>query len=206
MFSSLLAKFIREKTHIEPEMKFLIVGLGNIGPEYEHTRHNLGFQVLDFYAGQNDLVFEPRRYGDLALKKLRGRYVYFLKPSTYMNLSGKAIRYWLEKGKIPIENLLVVVDDLNLPLGAIRLRGKGSDGGHNGLKNICQLLGHCNFSRLRFGIGNDFPSGRQVDYVLGRWSQEEWQAVEERLPIISQAIETFVLEGISRAMSKFNSK
>ena len=123
-----------------------------------------------------------------------------------MNLSGKAVRYWLDKEKIPIENLLIIVDDINLPLGTIRLRAKGSDGGHNGLKNICQILGHCNYARLRFGIGNNFPPGGQVDYVLGQWSDEEWQIVKERLPVVAQAIESFVLEGINRAMSKFNTK
>ncbi len=206
MFHRLLAKFVKQKQYIDPQMKFLVVGLGNIGQEYAHTRHNLGFQALDYYAKENDLTFETRRYGDLAMRKLRGRQVFLLKPSTYMNLSGKAVRYWLEKEKIPIENLLVIVDDINLPLGAIRLRSKGSDGGHNGLKNICQILGHCNYARLRFGIGNDFSPGGQVDYVLGQWTEEQWQVVKDRLPKIAQAIDSFVLEGINRAMSKFNTK
>jgi len=187
-------------------MKYLIVGLGNIGYEYEHTRHNIGFEVLDFYVNKNQLIFEHKRYGDLAIKKLRARKLFLLKPSTYMNLSGKAVRYWLEKEKIPIENLLVIVDDVNLPLGTIRLRPKGSDGGHNGLKSICLLLGHCNFSRLRFGIGNDFARGKQVDYVLGKWTSEQWEIVKQKLPIMVQAIENFVIEGINLTMSKFNSK
>ncbi len=206
MLRKLLAKFAKKKTQIDPQMKYLIVGLGNIGQEYAMTRHNLGFQALDYYANENGLVFETKRYGDITMKKLRGRQVFLLKPSTYMNLSGKAVRYWVEKEKIPLQNLLVIVDDINLPVGAIRIRAKGSDGGHNGLKNICQILGHCNYARLRFGIGNDFPRGGQVDYVLGRWTDDQWQVVKERLPVVAQAIETFVLEGVQRAMSKFNSK
>ncbi len=206
MFHTILGKFVRKKQQIDPQMKYLIVGLGNIGYEYSHTRHNFGFQALDYFAKENDLNFETKRYGDLALKKLRGRFVYLLKPSTFMNLSGKAVRYWLEKEKIPIEHLLVIVDDINLPLGTIRIRAKGSDGGHNGLKSICQILGHCNYARLRFGIGNNFPPGGQVDYVLGEWTDDEWQVIKERLPIVADAIESFVLEGINRTMSKFNLK
>ncbi len=196
----------KNKEYIPEEMKYLIVGLGNIGQEYVMTRHNLGFQVLEYYAQKNDLTFETKRYGDLAVRRLRGRQIFLLKPSTYMNLSGKAVRYWLEKEKIPVENLLVIVDDVNLPLGTIRIRAKGSHGGHNGLRNICDILGHCNYARLRFGIGNDFPRGAQVDYVLGEWTPEQWQTVKERIPIAAEAIDDFVLQGINRTMTKYNSK
>ena len=161
-------------------MKYLIVGLGNIGPEYQNTRHNIGFKVLDAFAKASNTVFEDMRYGAVATVKLKGRTLILLKPNTYMNLSGKAVSYWMQKEKIELSNLFVVVDDLALPFGTIRLRGKGSDGGHNGLKNINQLLGTQDYARLRFGIGNEFPKGKQVDYVLGEWSPEE----EERLPVM----------------------
>ena len=154
-------------------MKYLIVGLGNIGPEYQNTRHNIGFKVLDAFAKASNTVFEDMRYGAVATVKLKGRTLILLKPNTYMNLSGKAVSYWMQKEKIELSNLFVVVDDLALPFGTIRLRGKGSDGGHNGLKSINQLLGTQDYTRLRFGIGNEFPKGKQVDYVLGEWSSEE---------------------------------
>ena len=161
-------------------MKYLIVGLGNIGPEYQNTRHNIGFKVLDAFAKASNTVFEDMRYGAVATVKLKGRTLILLKPNTYMNLSGKAVSYWMQKEKIELSNLFVVVDDLALPFGTIRLRGKGSDGGHNGLKSINQLLGTQDYTRLRFGIGNEFPKGKQVDYVLGEWSSEE----EERFPVM----------------------
>ena len=147
-------------------MKYLIVGLGNIGPEYQNTRHNIGFKVLDAFAKASNTVFEDMRYGAVATVKLKGRTLILLKPNTYMNLSGKAVSYWMQKEKIELSNLFVVVDDLALPFGTIRLRSKGSDGGHNGLKSINQLLGTQDYTRLRFGIGNEFPKGKQVDYVL----------------------------------------
>ncbi len=205
-FSRLFKRASLIPENIDPMQKYLIVGIGNIGPEYARTRHNLGFQALDFYAKKFDLTFEPKRYGDVTVHKYRGRYLLLLKPSTYVNLSGKAVRYWLEKEKIPVENMLVIVDDINLPLGVIRIRAKGSHGGHNGLKNICQVLGHCNFARLRFGIGNDFPPGGQVDYVLGEWSDEEWQVVYSKLPEVVEAIHLFVFQGVQRAMNAFNKK
>ncbi len=205
-----LKKLFKPKTlldpNIDPMQKFLIVGIGNIGPEYEFTRHNLGFQALDFYAQKYDLTFEPKRYGEATVHKYRGRQLLLLKPSTYVNLSGKAVRYWLEREKIPLENLFIIVDDINLPLGAIRIRAKGSHGGHNGLKNICELLNTCNFTRLRFGIGNNFPPGGQVDYVLGRWSDEEWQTIKEKLPEVVEAIQIFVFQGVQQAMNRFNKK
>ncbi len=193
-------------TNVEPMQKFLIAGIGNIGPEYQNTRHNLGFQALDFYAQKFDLQFEPKRYGDVAIHKYRGRYLLLLKPATFVNLSGNAVRYWLEREKIPVENMLVIVDDLNLPLGTIRIRAKGSHGGHNGLKHICQVLGHCNFARLRFGIGNNFPPGGQVDYVLGEWTEQEWQVVKSKLPEVVEAIHIFVFQGVQQAMNHFNKK
>ncbi len=191
---------------IPAEMKYLIVGLGNIGYEYTETRHNIGFKILDYYASEHNLTFEPKRYGDIALHRLKGRHLILLKPSTYMNLSGKAVRYWLEKEKIPVENMLVLVDDINLDLGVIRIRAKGSDGGHNGLKSICEVLGHCNYARLRFGIGNNFPRGHQADYVLGEWTEEEKQVIKERIPVAYEAIKSFVLMGLSRTMTNFNKK
>ncbi len=185
-------------------MKYLIVGLGNIGPEYQNTRHNIGFRVLDAFAKASNAVFEDMRYGAVATVKLKGRTLILLKPNTYMNLSGKAVRYWMQKEKIDLSNLLVVVDDLALPFGTIRLRSKGSDGGHNGLKSINQLLGTQAYTRLRFGIGDNFPKGRQVDYVLGEWSDGE----EERLPAMfkhcGEVIENFVFIGVDKSMSLFN--
>ena len=185
-------------------MKYLIVGLGNIGPEYQNTRHNIGFRVLDAFAKASNAVFEDMRYGAVATVKLKGRTLILLKPNTYMNLSGKAVSYWMQKEKIDLSNLFVVVDDLALPFGTIRLRSKGSDGGHNGLKSINQLLGTQAYTRLRFGIGDNFPKGRQVDYVLGEWSDGE----EERLPAMlkhcGEGIENFVFIGVDKTMSLFN--
>ena len=153
-------------------MKYLIVGLGNIGAEYAETRHNIGFNVLDALAEASNTVFTTQRYGDVAEAKYKGRTLVLLKPSTYMNLSGKAVRYWMDAGKIPPENLLVVSDDIALPFGTLRLRPKGSAGGHNGLKNISELLGTEEYARMRFGVGGDFPKGHQVEYVLGEWTDE----------------------------------
>ena len=154
-------------------MKFLIVGLGNIGSEYAHTRHNIGFDTLDAFAEASNVVFEDKRYGAIATAKVKGHQLILLKPSTYMNLSGNAVRYWMQQENIPLEQVLVIVDDLALPFGALRLKGKGSDAGHNGLKNIQELVGTQNYARLRFGIGNDFHPGGQVDYVLGKFSPEQ---------------------------------
>ena len=187
-------------------MKYLIVGLGNIGSEYQGTRHNIGFNVLDALAKASNISFSTQRYGDVAQMRLKNKLLVLLKPSTYMNLSGEAVRYWMQKENIELENLLVVVDDIALPFGAIRLRGKGADGGHNGLKNITQCIGTSNFARLRFGIGSDFPKGMQIDYVLGYPSEEEWQILPERANIAVEAIKAFCLSGLSFAMTNFNNK
>lgn len=187
-------------------MKYLIVGLGNIGVEYAATRHNIGFNVLDALAGASNAVFTAARYGDVAEFKHKGRTLVLLKPSTYMNLSGKAVRYWMEAEKIASENLLVVSDDIALPFGTLRMRPKGSAGGHNGLKNIVELLGTEEFARMRFGVGGDFPKGRQVDYVLGEWTDEERKALPERLKIFGDAILSFTTIGMERTMNFFNKK
>ncbi len=181
-------------------MKYLIVGLGNIGPEYQDTRHNIGFSVLDAFAKASNAVFEEQRYGAVCEVKVKGRTLVLLKPNTYMNLSGKAVNYWLQKEKVALENLLVVVDDLALPFGTLRLRGQGSDGGHNGLKNINALLGSNAYARLRYGIGNDFLRGQQVDYVLGTWTEDEGKELKRGGEIIT----CFVLQGIARTMNVFN--
>ena len=187
-------------------MKYLIVGLGNIGAEYADTRHNIGFSVLDALAGASDAVFSTVRYGDLAQVRHKGRTLLLLKPSTYMNLSGKAVRYWMDAEKIALENLLVVSDDIALPFGALRLRAQGSAGGHNGLRNIAELLGTEAYARLRFGVGGDFPRGHQVDYVLGRWTDEERAALPERLELFGEAIRSFAAVGCARTMNAFNKK
>lgn len=187
-------------------MKYLIVGLGNIGDEYDGTRHNIGFRVLDALAKASNLVFEDKRYGAVATLPLKGQQLVLLKPSTYMNLSGNAVRYWLQKENIPLENLLVVVDDLSLAFGTLRLKGKGSDGGHNGLKHIAATLGTQAYARLRFGIGNDFPRGGQVDYVLSPFSEEEYKLMPERLETAGQIIQSFCLAGLDITMNQFNHK
>lgn len=184
--------------------KFLIVGLGNIGAEYAHTRHNIGFKILDHLAAAADMEFQPARLGDVGAFRLKGRAITCLKPSTYMNRSGKAVKYWLEKEKIPVSNLLVVTDDLNLPYGTLRLKTKGSDGGHNGLKDIQQVLGTTAYARFRFGIGNAFGKGQQVDYVLGEWSEEEAETMGERLDRSVELLKSFVLAGASLTMNQFN--
>ena len=186
--------------------KYLIVGLGNIGEKYADTRHNIGFKVLDAFAEKENLIFETQKLGDLTTFKLKGKTMIFLKPSTYMNLSGKSVLYWLTKEKIPLENLLVITDDLNLPFGNIRLKTKGSDGGHNGLKDIQETLKTINYNRFRFGISDAFSKGRQVDYVLGEWSTEESEKLKERLDTSIKLIKSFVLEGINIAMNTFNGK
>jgi PTH1 family peptidyl-tRNA hydrolase len=184
--------------------KFLIVGLGNIGPKYKNTRHNIGFKMLDFLAEKESLEWESVRLGELTTYKKKGRTFLLLKPSTYMNLSGKAVKYWLEKEKIPFENLLIIADDINLSFGTFRLKPKGSDGGHNGLKDIQNTLQTTNYNRFRFGISDEFSKGRQVDYVLGEWSEEEEKQLQERLEKGSQLIESFGLAGINITMNTFN--
>jgi len=188
------------------EMKYLIVGLGNIGDEYKNTRHNIGFKILDAFAEASNIVFANNRYGSIAKCRLKGKTLVLLKPSTFMNLSGNAVRYWLQKENIALENLLVLVDDVALPFGTLRLKGNGSDAGHNGLKNIQVILGHNNYARLRFGIGSDFPRGRQVDYVLGEWDDEESEKLPERIDIAIEMLKSFCLAGIQTTMNLYNNK
>lgn len=185
-------------------MKYLIVGLGNPGLDYIGTRHNIGFEVLDALAGASNTVFKTERYGDLAEVKHRGRTLLLLKPNTYMNLSGKAVRYWVDKEKVPLDRVIIVTDDLALPFGTIRIRKKGSDGGHNGLKSIQDLLQTNKYPRLRFGIGDTFSRGKQVDYVLGKWSDKESPALGERLERCKNALLAFASIGVDRTMNEFN--
>ncbi len=187
-------------------MKYLIFGLGNIGNEYADTRHNIGFMVLDAYAQASNIVFTSKRYADIAVHKVKGRQLIFVKPSTFMNLSGKAVRFWMQKEKEPIENILVITDDINLPFGKIRIRPKGGDGGHNGLKSIIELIGQNNFPRLRYGIGKDFYPGEQSDYVLGKLTQPEIEIFEKNKKNCIDAINSFVTVGLQRTMNFFNSK
>jgi PTH1 family peptidyl-tRNA hydrolase len=186
--------------------KFLIVGLGNIGSEYKNTRHNIGFDVLDFLAKEEGVSFSEGRLADVAQLKIKGKPIVLIKPTTYMNLSGKAVNYWLQQEKINLENLLVIVDELALPLGKLRINPKGSDGGHNGLRNIQETLNTTNYNRLRFGIGNQFSKGKQVDFVLGKWTDEEQKQLQERIKIASDAIKSFAFIGIERTMNSFNTK
>ncbi len=186
--------------------KFLIVGLGNIGEKYAETRHNIGFKILDHIAENETLTFETLKLGDVATLKVKGRNLILLKPSTYMNLSGKAVKYWLEKEKIPLENLLVVTDDLNLPFGTFRLKTKGSDGGHNGLKDLQDKLQTTKYNRFRFGISDAFSKGRQIDYVLGEWDSEENSKLKERLKTSAELIKSFALAGVNNTMNEFNGK
>lgn len=187
-------------------MKYLIVGLGNIGNEYAHTRHNIGFDTLDAFAEASNVVFSTKRYGDTAEVKLKGHQLILLKPSTYMNLSGNAVRYWMQQENIPVERILVIVDDLALPFGTLRLKPKGSDGGHNGLKNIQELIGTQAYARLRFGIGNEFSHGEQIDFVLGRFSDEDEKIKQERIQIACDIIKSFCLAGIQVTMNQYNNK
>jgi PTH1 family peptidyl-tRNA hydrolase len=191
----------------EPDpMKYLIAGLGNMGAKYDGTRHNIGFEIVDYLAKEFDVEFKDDYLGDLAEFKHKGRTFVLLKPSTYMNLSGKAVNYWLQKKKIQKQNLLVVLDDLNLPFGKQRLRAKGKDGGHNGLKNIDSVTGGNNYARLRFGIGNEFHKGQQVDFVLGKWSSEEKKELPDLLKYATDTIKSFGTIGINHTMNQFNKK
>jgi peptidyl-tRNA hydrolase, PTH1 family len=200
--------FTTSKTedNINNMKKFLIVGLGNIGAEYVNTRHNIGFKVLDYFAKKESLDFQTVKLGSLAEYKFKGRSFFLLKPNTYMNLSGKAVQYWMEKENIPLENLFVITDDLNLPFGTIRIKPKGSDGGHNGLKNINLILNTNQYTRFRFGISDEFKKGRQVDYVLGEWNTTENEALPERLEVASEAIKSFGTAGLENTMTSFNGK
>jgi peptidyl-tRNA hydrolase, PTH1 family len=187
-------------------MKYLIVGLGNPGPDYTETRHNIGFKTLDALASASNVVFTPARYGDKAELKHKGRTFILIKPTTFMNLSGKAVNYWMQEEKIPAERLMVITDDLALPFGKIRIRAKGSDGGHNGLKSVQEVIGHNQYARLRFGVGSDFSSGQQVHYVLSPWAQEESDSLPARLSITADAILSFGSIGLERTMNFFNNK
>lgn len=187
-------------------MKYLIVGLGNPGAEYQDTRHNIGFTILDAFARASNVFFEDHRYGFTCEVKLKGHTLVLLKPATFMNLSGNAVRYWMNKEKVEDENLLVVVDDLALPFGTLRLKPKGSDAGHNGLRNIQDVLGHSNYARLRFGIGSNFSRGGQVRYVLGKWGKEEAAALPERADVAVEMIRGFCLAGLQLTMTQFNNK
>ena len=203
-----LSQLFKKKPQSEQDVmkKYLIVGLGNIGAEYANTRHNIGFKILDHFANQENITFETQKLGDVATYKLKGRTFVFLKPSTYMNLSGKAIVYWLTKENIPLENLLVITDDLNLSFGSIRVKTKGSDGGHNGLKDTQAKLNTVAYNRFRFGISDAFSKGQQVDYVLGEWTDEENEKLKERLDKSVELIKSFGLAGINITMNSFNGK
>jgi PTH1 family peptidyl-tRNA hydrolase len=193
-----------EKT--DPMKKFLIVGLGNIGSEYTNTRHNIGFKIVDFFANQEEINFRTEKLGAITEYKIKGRTIILLKPNTYMNLSGKAVKYWMEKENIAKENVLIITDDLNLSFGAIRIKTKGSDGGHNGLKSIQQLLNTTEYPRYRFGISDEFKKGRQVDYVLGEWTDVEKESLKERLKLSSEIIKSFALAGLNETMNIYNGK
>tara|TARA_R110000868_G_scaffold270179_1_gene529551 strand:+ start:182 stop:745 length:564 start_codon:yes stop_codon:yes gene_type:complete len=187
-------------------MKYLIVGLGNIGAEYENTRHNIGFKILDAFAKASNIFFEPNRLASTAFARYKGRSLLLIKPTTFMNLSGKAVNYWMQVEKIQLENILVITDDIALPFGKLRLKGKGSDGGHNGLKNITELLGSQEYARIRFGVGNEFSQGKQVDYVLGEWTEENNQLLPQRIDLAIQMIQGYCTIGLNRTMSDFNGK
>jgi len=196
----------RKKTVVDTGMNFLVAGLGNIGAEYSETRHNIGFMVLDAWAQTSNILFTTERYGSLAKIQYKGRTIYLLKPSTYMNLSGNAVRYWMQKLKLPIENILVICDDLNLPFGSVRMRKKGSDGGHNGLKNIQECIGTSEFSRIRVGIGNEFNNGGQIDFVLGKFKDEQMERIPELSRKVIEGIQNFCTIGPDRTMNLLNTK
>ncbi|WP_264548340.1 aminoacyl-tRNA hydrolase [Flavobacterium sp. N2820] len=203
----LLTLFKKNKQEdTNPMKKFLIVGLGNIGSEYANTRHNIGFKILDYLANKESISFQTVKLGEIAELKIKGRTLLLLKPNTYMNLSGKAVKYWLEKENIEKDNMLVITDDLNLAFGTIRIKTKGSDGGHNGLKNIQLVLNSTEYPRFRFGISDAFKKGQQVNYVLGEWDAEEKEKLKERLEISSEIIKSFALAGLNHTMNTYNGK
>ncbi len=187
-------------------MKYLIIGLGNIGDEYANTRHNIGFIIADALAGVGKATFKTERYADVARMKYRGKVLVVIKPSTYMNLSGKAVRYWMQAEKIPIENILIITDDIALPLGTLRMRKKGGDGGHNGLCSLIEYLNTQDFARLRIGIGDDFSRGYQVDYVLGKWTKSEEEVMIPKVGAAVEIVKSFIAIGVDRTMSLFNNK
>lgn len=196
------------KTEIETDTmkKFLIVGLGNIGEKYHNTRHNIGFRIVDAFVKEHEGSFETEKLGDIAKLKIKGKTVIVLKPNTYMNLSGKAVKYWMQKENIQVENLLVITDDLNIDFGKLRVKGKGSSGGHNGLKDIQDKFNTGAYPRFRFGVGADYSKGRQVDYVLGKWSADEESAMIERIPTSVSAVTSFINAGLANTMNEFNGK
>ncbi len=209
-FISLLKKVFllkKEKTTADDLMKkFLIVGLGNIGDKYQNTRHNIGFTILDELAKNKEINFENEKLGAVSKFRFKGRTFVLLKPSTYMNLSGKSIKYWLSKENIPLENLLIICDDLNLPFGSIRVKAKGSDGGHNGLKDVNAILQTQKYARFRFGVGAEFSKGKQCNFVLGDWSSDELKLLPERLTKATELIISFGLAGLNNTMNAFNGK
>lgn len=190
----------------EMNKKFLIVGLGNIGSEYVNTRHNIGFKIVDYVASQHDAPFETAKLGAVAEFSIKGRKLILLKPNTYMNLSGKAVQYWMQKENIAKENVLIITDDLNLAFGTIRIKSKGSDGGHNGLKNIQLILNSTEYPRFRFGISDAFKKGQQVDYVLGEWDETEKEKLPERFKLAKEIVESFALAGLNETMNSYNGK
>lgn len=206
LIQKILQLFKGSESEEEIKMKYLIVGLGNIGAKYENTRHNIGFKVADALAEKFGVSFTTEKLGDMLQFRHKGRIFILLKPSTYMNLSGKSVRHWMQKHKIEKSNLLVVVDDLNLNFGSIRLRGKGNDGGHNGLKDIDQVTGGNNYARLRLGVGSEFSKGKQVDYVLGDWSEEEKEQLPEIIASAVEAVLSFGTIGLSHTMNKYNKR
>lgn len=187
-------------------MKYLVFGLGNIGSEYSETRHNIGFKILDELASSSGIFFTPEKLASKAVLKFKGRQIILLKPSTYMNLSGKSVNYWMQLEKVPIERVIILTDDIALPFGKLRLRGKGSDGGHNGLKNINEVLGSTKYARLRFGVGSEFNPGSQINYVLGNWNEEEIRLMPERLKTCGDLVKTFSTLGLAQAMNLYNNK
>ncbi len=211
MFRRIIGYFSRQKItplkeDVNPNMKYLIAGLGNIGSEYAHTRHNIGFNILDSLAKSESLTFQDLRYGAITEYKFKGRIFLLLKPNTYVNLSGKAISYWVQKEKINIENLLVIVDDIAIPFGTLRIKTKGGDAGHNGLRSIQEVLGHNNYARLRFGVGDNFRRGHQADYVLGNWDTNEQKALPERIDKAIEIIKSFGTIGAHQSMNLYNNK
>jgi len=199
--------FVKRKSEpTEPMKKYLIIGLGNPGEKYINTRHNIGFKAIDYIANKENVNFETQKLGDISSFRFKGRKFTLLKPNTFMNLSGKAVKYWMQKEKIPLENILVISDDLNLPFGTLRLKPKGSDGGHNGLKDINAQLNTNQYARIRFGVGNKFSKGKQVDYVLGQWNEKELKEIPNRLERIYNAVKSFGTAGIGNTMNSINTK
>ena len=206
LFSKFKSVFLSEKNKTDTMKKYLIVGLGNIGDKYKDTRHNIGFSVLNKLVNDKEITFETKKLADITSFKIKGRTFILLKPNTYMNLSGKAVKYWMEKEKIPLENILIITDDLNIPFGTIRIKARGSAGGHNGMQNINDILQNQNYARIRFGVDSAYKKGQQIDYVLGKWTPEEQEILPERIEKIIQAIPSFGLAGINNTMNTFNGK